>query len=334
MSNGRLGKSSLKTAVATDSLGALGRALLLVGDKWSMLIIREIFSGTYRFGELKTRLALSDPVLSQRLTDLVEFDVLKTRLYQDRPERFEYRLTERGHDLWRVFVAIWSWEVRWSISNRSGRSRLIHDACGQPSTPLFGCRDCRAFDIDHLQTTATRKPGSSFATTNPPRHYRRSSGLRTKEGAVLRADVLELLGDRWSVSVLGCGMLGIQRFGEMQRELGISPALLTERLKAFIADDVMTQRPVGEGQRRKSYHLRPKGLDIMPVFVTTNAWANRWTPDPGGPDLTIRHSMCGAELDPIWVCNRCGDQLERKTFHFVRTTGRGRIKPSNSHFEI
>lgn len=131
---------------------------------------------------------------------------------------------------------------------------------------------------------------------------------------MLGGSATDLLGDR--LSVLGAGMLGINRFGEMQRELGISPGLLQNRLEEFVADDVMARRPIATGQRRMDYRLRPKGLDMLPVFATVNAWANTWMHDSGADDLTISHSTCGNPLEPTWVCPVCNMELELGQFNF------------------
>ncbi len=279
-------------------------------------MLQMMFLGPHRFGDFTEQLGLSEPVLSQRLSDLLDSDLIEQHQYSQRPPRYEYGLAESGQGLWKVFVAMWSWEARWATADEGSVPRLVHDTCGQSIRPLFGCGACGAVGVDHRQTSARRRPGSSFTESNPPRRYRRSTVGPAEQGHMLGGAAINLLGDRWSVSVLGAGLLGINRFGEIQSELGISPGLLQDRLESFVADDVITRRPIADGQRRMDYRLRPKGLDMLPVFATVNAWANKWMAGTDASDLAISHTVCTEILDPIWVCPACSQPLELGQFHF------------------
>ena len=85
---------------------SIARSLELIGERWTMLIVREIFLGNRRFDTIAARLDIARNVLTARLTWLVEEGVLTKVRYQERPERFEYRLTEKGIDLWPVIVSL------------------------------------------------------------------------------------------------------------------------------------------------------------------------------------------------------------------------------------
>ena len=85
---------------------SVAKTLELVGERWTVLILREIFFGRRRFDEMAANLGIARNVLTQRLQRLQEEDVLTKVAYQQRPERFEYRLTEKGIDLWPVIVAL------------------------------------------------------------------------------------------------------------------------------------------------------------------------------------------------------------------------------------
>ena len=84
-------------------------ALEVVGERWSLLIVRDVLLGLRRFDELQAHLGVARNVLQTRLTRLIEAGVLEKRLYHDRPERYEYRLTEKGLDLWPTIVALLHW---------------------------------------------------------------------------------------------------------------------------------------------------------------------------------------------------------------------------------
>ncbi len=89
---------------------ALGRALGLLGDEWTLLIVKAALEGARRYGDWKAALAISDAVLSARLRTLVDAEVLRT--VPTSTSRHEYALTRRGVELWRLLLAIWDWERR------------------------------------------------------------------------------------------------------------------------------------------------------------------------------------------------------------------------------
>src|SRR5215213_5631670 len=91
---------------------SIAGALELVGERWTLLILRDVFLGVRRFDDFQRDLGIARNVLQSRLERLVEEGVLERRQYQDRPVRHEYRLTEKGMDLWPVVVALMKWGDR------------------------------------------------------------------------------------------------------------------------------------------------------------------------------------------------------------------------------
>src|SRR3954469_2905422 len=85
-----------------DQVCSIARTLELIGERWTILIVRDAFLGVRRFDELQRSLGIARNVLQNRLERLVEHGILERVRYQERPERFEYRLTEKGIDLWPV----------------------------------------------------------------------------------------------------------------------------------------------------------------------------------------------------------------------------------------
>jgi DNA-binding HxlR family transcriptional regulator len=130
---------------------SIARALERLGERWTLLVLREAFTGARRFDEFAERLGLARNVLTARLALLVEEGVLERRRYQERPERFEYRLTEKGLDLFPVLVALMQWGDRWYAPDGPPRllrhrecgglvgARLICERCGE----MVGPRDVR-----------------------------------------------------------------------------------------------------------------------------------------------------------------------------------------------
>ena len=129
------------TAEELDSQSAIEHTLGVIGDRWSILIVRAALRGLRRFDEFIDDLGIARPVLADRLKRLVEHDVLAKVPYQDHPVRFEYRLTDAGLALSPVLVAL----VRWSeehVPHVRPSTKLVHAPCGTELEQAFWCRSC------------------------------------------------------------------------------------------------------------------------------------------------------------------------------------------------
>jgi len=93
---------------------SIAQTLDVVGDPWTLLIVRDALFGIKRFDDFRRSLGIPRATLTSRLDTLVEHGVMERRRYQDRPERHEYVLTERGRDLRRVMVSMLQWGDKWS----------------------------------------------------------------------------------------------------------------------------------------------------------------------------------------------------------------------------
>ncbi|GAA5008321.1 winged helix-turn-helix transcriptional regulator [Streptomyces hyderabadensis] len=102
--------------VADDACG-IAQAAAVVGDWWSLLVLREVARGHVRFDRLARELSVSRKVLAERLRTLTEHQVLERRLYQERPPRYEYVLTEQGRGLLPTLVSLQDWADRWLLGD-------------------------------------------------------------------------------------------------------------------------------------------------------------------------------------------------------------------------
>jgi DNA-binding HxlR family transcriptional regulator len=115
--------------------------LALVGDRWSILVLRAAFRGIYRFDDFCADLGIARPILTARLRKLVDGGLLERHPYQERPVRYEYRLTEAGIALSPAIVAL----VRWSdefMADGEEQTKLVHSPCGTELEQGFWCRRC------------------------------------------------------------------------------------------------------------------------------------------------------------------------------------------------
>jgi len=120
---------------------SVAQCLEAVGDRWSMLIIRDAFMGVTRFDQLQERLGISRNILQQRLTKLVDEGVLTRVRYSEHPPRYDYRLTDRGRDLWPVLTAMRQWGDRYAAPG-GPPVRVVHTACGATTDFDLVCRSC------------------------------------------------------------------------------------------------------------------------------------------------------------------------------------------------
>ena len=123
---------------------SVARALSIIGDRWTLLVLRDAFLRTRRFEDFQAHLGLTRHRLADRLRKLVAHGILERVRYQDRPPRFEYRLTEKGRDLYPVIVSLVAWGDRWMADAAGVPIELVHRACGQHVTPSLACPACGA----------------------------------------------------------------------------------------------------------------------------------------------------------------------------------------------
>src|SRR5438093_5787947 len=108
---------------------SVARSLDVVGEWWTLLVLRDAFRGVRRFEDFQRDLGIARNVLSDRLQTLVDHGILERRRYSDRPPRDEYRLTAKGLDLYPVIVGLLQWGDKWAADD-GPPVILRHKACG------------------------------------------------------------------------------------------------------------------------------------------------------------------------------------------------------------
>ena len=154
-------------AVADDAATCSIQASLdVLGDRWTILILRDAFRGVRRFEDFRRDLDIARPVLTDRLKRLVERGVLAKHLYCERPPRHEYRLTAMGMALSPALVALMRWGDRW-LAGGAGPTVLVHDACGEPLDQRFVCWSCDE-TVTPYDIASRPGPGSPDARPSDP----------------------------------------------------------------------------------------------------------------------------------------------------------------------
>ncbi|WP_235892418.1 winged helix-turn-helix transcriptional regulator [Mycolicibacterium hodleri] len=119
---------------------------------------------------------------------------------------------------------------------------------------------------------------------------------------------LAIIGDRWTLLILREAFFGVRRFGEMQRNLGVSRTVLSARLKRLTAGGLFERIAYRQDPVWYEYRLTPKGLDLWPAVVALLQWGDRHL-QTAAPPLRLRHLTCGTAIGAQLVCASCGDQL-------------------------
>lgn len=123
-----------------DVYCSVAKTWSIIGERWTMMILRECFRGERRYDHFRSKLGLGSNVLNDRLRLLTTEGILDRMLYQDSPPRHEYRLTTKGADLYPVLVAVMAWGDKYE--NDIPPVRLFHRDCGHAAEPRLTCAHC------------------------------------------------------------------------------------------------------------------------------------------------------------------------------------------------
>jgi DNA-binding HxlR family transcriptional regulator len=290
--------------------GEGGRALRMLGDRWSFLILRDAFLGVRRFEDLRRLTGATRGTLAARLRSLVDNGVLYRCPCDDAPKRYEYRLTEKGMDLYPVALTLWAWEARWG--NTSGLPpRLVHEPCGKTLQPIQVCGDCSK-PVDPHEVRSEAGPGRRYYGTAQRATRRRDPVAKKPADGVDQSlfHVIDTIADRWSGQLLVTLFFGLHRYDDINAAVGIATNILSDRLRRFLAAGVVEQHLYRSRPLRYEYRLTPKGLDLYHFTVAMHDWATRWNPAPQGPAIILLHRLCGQILKSKMVCAHCLQTLK------------------------
>ena len=120
---------------------SIARALEAVGERWTLLIVRELLRGPQRFSDLEAELKISKNVLAARLDKLVDLKIVAKSQYEAARDWSEYSLTRKGYDLFPVVNALMAWGDRYEAPN--GPPVVIKHVCGHPAGHMVVCEHCR-----------------------------------------------------------------------------------------------------------------------------------------------------------------------------------------------
>ena len=283
------------------------RALNILGDRWTLMILYLAFQRVRRFEDFQGRIGVARSLLTDRLRRLTAAGVLEKVRYQDRPVREEYRLTEMGRDLYSLALMIIAWEKRWFFDPTHPAHQVRH-TCGKPFTPEYRCGCCGEV-VTARDVRVIDGPGAGFEPSQPPRAQRRSivpaDALNVGNPMLDRA--FQVLGDRWTSHVIASAFMGRRRFSDLQSALGIAPNILSDRLARLVDLGVLRKTLYQDKPQRWEYRLTDQGRDLYPLIAELNRWCDRWLDGGKGPPLITYHRPCGQPLKAKITCDQCGE---------------------------
>jgi DNA-binding HxlR family transcriptional regulator len=291
-------------------LSSVTQAIRVLGDRWSILIIRDAFQGVRRFQDFLERTGTSRATLTNRLRSLVQNGIFRRTLYTNTPPRYEYRLSPKGRDLYGLSLIAWRWERRWAPRGSGIPMELIHTPCNHSTQPVLACVHCG-------KTVTIRDayllPGSATGVRAPvARRYRRLSALTSASHRGTHRElthIADIVGDPWTPLVIAAAFFGLKRFDDIHRELGIATNVLADRLELLVRERIFTRRLYMRRPARYEYHLTEKGNDLYGYALVSNAWGDRWLASSAGPAYLIFHRDCAHELFPVVRCSHCEHEL-------------------------
>lgn len=118
-----------------------------------------------------------------------------------------------------------------------------------------------------------------------------------------------VIGDRWTLMILRDLFLGVRRFEDFERRLGISRSLIADRLKLLVDEGVLRREAYQDRPLRYEYRLTDKGLELHPVIMAIVHWGDVHYAGEEGPPLLHRHKACGCDFAPVTTCSECGEPV-------------------------
>ena len=149
----------MRKASFADMNCSIAQSLEIVGEWWTLLILRDAFLGVSRFDDFVARLGISRNILTNRLDTLVDAGVLERRAYDEARGRYDYVLTDKGRALWPVMTTLRQWGDEWIVGEGHEPLVLEHRSCGRQATGVLTCGSCGE-QLDPRSVRAIPGPGA------------------------------------------------------------------------------------------------------------------------------------------------------------------------------
>lgn len=285
------------------STSTLSHGLKVFGDRWTAQVLLGAFMGVRRFDDWQAQLRIPRHTLADRLKSLVLMDMLRPRLYQERPERYAYHLTAKGMAMYDAVLMVWEWEHRFGDRDVALPTRLTHLRCGHAFMPALACSACgEAVTMTDLRFQLLPNPRLPHDTASPLRTPRMTRSDAPGMGLGLRVD-------RWSLLIVSAVILGCHYFDQLSEVLRIGPSVLTRRLASMVESGLLQCQVDRNDARRRVYRLTAASRGLFGYIVCLSTWASR---EHFHEPSSIRpfHHACGKDFVPRVACGHCHQPLK------------------------
>lgn len=301
---------------------SIWRALEVLGDVPTLLILEAIWLGENRFDRIHSRTRLSKPLVTERLKKLNADGILERRLYCAKPPRYEQKLTPKGRALFPVTMMLLRWEKTWSSSGDTLGMRLIHNDCGAPIAPEPLCSHCQG--IVRPQDIEWREgPGLSMMEPEYTRRRQHRNRQAIAENISLFTDSAELLGDRWAGLVMRAVYTGLHKFDAILEDSGMASNILADRLAWLVEHGFLKATLYQNSPDRFEYHTTPKSLDYLPILLILQHWGDQYYGSEKGPPVILHHTRCNSQLNIYAGCGNCKEELRLSNIGVERNQSGG-----------
>ncbi len=292
----------------------------VIGDRWTILILRSAFYGVNRFDGFQAATGASRSTLTRRLAALINHEIFYKHPYSSAANRFEYKFTEKGLGLLGPSLLAAKWESDWKTADYVDiTDRLFHHHCESYMQPKVVCRACKAdlsySEVSWPQISEHLDTQLEEIRTYNTQHRKRAAGVANQD--VGNLNLASLIGDRWTLLILIASFFGIQRYDAFLNRLSTPPSVLSERLKQLVANDIFDKVEYQNKPPRHNYTLTEKGEALFPFVMTLRQWvAGNF--NKGNQASPLRHSACGKPLIIDVVCDQCDHKPWPSDIEFQR----------------
>lgn len=286
---------------------SLRRALSILGDPWTMLILKDAFNGTKRFSDFQRDLNIPRQTLSLRLTALTQDEMMYRRIATPGGSARDYILTPKAFDLQDAMYAIWLWHQVNPGHSDILRFDLVHRACGHVLGATYRCSSCRGTATSDRVDIRRTQP-EQFETEPRPRIARRNDNSFTAATSTVSGTIAAtLVGDMPCNEILYLLFQGPEHAQAIAHELGLGINVVRDRLEKLKELDLVQEEAEG---RRLVYSVLPRAEGFFPLLLAIADWGDRWC-NKTNPPPDIRVHDCGAILRPRYACDHCGEWIGR-----------------------
>ncbi|REL26350.1 transcriptional regulator [Thalassotalea euphylliae] len=288
----------------------------VIGDRWTLLILRDLFLGRTRFESLRTHTGASKATLSRRLDTLIQIDVIKRQQLKPTSKHYDYLLTGKGLKLFGASILAWRWETQWlaSASESSLPITLLHTPCGHPFIPETVCTHCgQAVKFEDVKWyTSDDSFQHQLKVIQSANKMRRVRNSRTSALDNRMAGISDLIGDRWTLLILIAAFMGAKRNYEFANYLNIASNILSQRLSMLVEENLFEKTAYQHNPPRYEYVLTDKSKALFPLVMILRQWAMDFHTTPE----SLKHEPCGANLRLSVNCNMCKTELHPTDISF------------------